>query len=180
MKRPSVVGAGIAASLGLLALLACAVDSAKDTAADARVHVTWAPTASLSEVKDNPGHRGWMSPQEWEKRLTDYIVQRADTLLPPGQTLDVKIDDIKLAGGFEPWRGPNLQYVRFMKNLYWPRVDVSFKLIAADGSTLRAGTKKLSDMAYLQRPLVIDTDPLGYDKRLIGDWLNAEFRKDKP
>lgn len=179
MQRRDLACTRMATSLGLLFLLACAAATAKDASADARVHVTWAPAAALSEVKDNPGDRGWMNTQEWQKRLTDYIVRRADKLLPTGQTLDVKINDIKLAGGFEPWRGPSLQDVRYMKNIYWPRAEVSFKLIAADGATLREGTKKLSDMAYLQRPLTIESDVLGYDKRMFGDWLYAEFGKNK-
>jgi len=141
-----------------------------------RVHVTWAPTDQLSEVKDNQMHRGWLRPEDWQKTLSDYLGMRADRLLPPGQELRVTIDDIHLAGSFEPWHGPDLQDVRYMKDVYPPRITLHFQLLAADGSVLREGQALLSDLSYLQRTVPFDTDPLRYDKRLIEDWLRREFR----
>jgi len=145
----------------------------------ARVQVTWAPTATLSEVKDNQMQNGWLRPEDWMRTLGDYLRTRADRLLPAGQQLQVTVDDIKLAGSFEPWHGPNLQDVRFMKDLYPPRLDLHYKLIASDGTTIRESGSKLLDMNYLQRAVPFANDPLRYDKRLIDDWLNREFRSSK-
>jgi hypothetical protein len=159
----------------LMFLLIAGVASAT-TNTIARVQVTWAPDAQLSEVKDNPMQRGWLRPKDWEKSLAEYLMQRADSLLPPGQQLQVTIDDVKLAGSFEPWRvRPNLEDARILKDIYPPRMDLHYKLLAADGSTIREGNGKLRDMAYLQRAMTASTDPLRYDKRMIGDWLRREF-----
>jgi hypothetical protein len=140
-----------------------------------RVQVAWAPTDQLSEVRDNPMRRGWLRPDDWKKTLGEYLIKRADLKLQPGQQLQVTIDNIKLAGDFEPWRGPNAQDIRFMTDLYPPRVDLHYKLLASDGSTIREGSSKLRDMAYLQRTVSLQTDPLRYDKRLLDDWINKEF-----
>lgn len=178
MKRRDLMSAWLAAVLGSMLMLAHAA-AGTAPGGDARVHVSWAPTASLSEVRDNPTQRGWMRPQEWQKQLATYLVRRADALLLPGQTLDVHIDDIKLAGAFEPWRGPDAQDIRFMKDIYPPRIQLHFKLLDADGKVLREGERKLQDLAYLQHSLPNTIDPLGYDKRLIGNWLSREFRRDQ-
>jgi len=142
-----------------------------------RVQVAWAPPAQLSEVKHNPMRYGIMRPEDWMQRLGDYLRVRADRVLPPGQQLQVTIDDITLAGSFEPWHGPNLDDARFMKDIYPPRLKLHYRLTAADGSTIREKDVRLIDMGYLQHTGVpTDTDPLRYDKRQIEDWLNQEFR----
>ncbi len=146
----------------------------------ARVNVSWAPSDTLSEVKQNQARRGWLRPEEWTKELGTYLVQRADAQLPPGQHLDVTIDDIKLAGDYEPWRGPDAQDIRVMKDIYPPRIDLHYRLIGADGKTLRESHSKLRDLSYLQNNVMpTDNDPLRYDKRLIDRWVKTEFRGDK-
>src|SRR5206468_7325840 len=86
-----------------LALVGIAAISAS-TPPPERVQVTWAPTETLSEVKDNPMQRGWLRPKDWTQDLSDHLRKRADRVLPAGEQLTVTIDDIKLAGAFEPWR----------------------------------------------------------------------------
>jgi len=165
----------------ILATAAWAAVAASASAVPApsdRVQISWAPEQQLSEVKDNQFHRGWLRPKDWEQSLGDYLRQRADATLPPGQKLDVTIDDIKLAGDFEPWHGPAAEDIRFMKDIYPPRIDLHYRLLDANGSVLREGHSKLRDLSYLQRVVPNSTDPLRYDKRLLSEWLRKEFRSD--
>jgi len=141
-----------------------------------RVRVSWAPEAQLAEVKNNQFKRGWLRPKDWEESLGEHLQRRADALLPPGEQLEVTIDDIKLAGDFEPWHGPDAEDIRFMKDIYPPRIDLHYRLLDANGQTLREGSTKLRDLSYLQRVVPNNTDPLRYDKRLLDDWLRKEFR----
>ncbi|MBS0569546.1 MAG: DUF3016 domain-containing protein [Proteobacteria bacterium] len=159
----------------LLLLLAAGAVAAQG-AQDARVDVHWAANDKLSEVRENPFQRGILKPAQWQRTLGDFLRQRAARLLPADQRLEVTITDIKLAGDFEPWRGPQLNDVRFMRDIYPPRIDLHFRLTDASGATLREGSAKLRDLAYLQRTLPDESDPLRYDKRLLGDWLSREFR----
>jgi Protein of unknown function (DUF3016) len=160
----------------LLMFIACVVVAQEKDALPSRVQVNWAPMANLSEVKNNQTQRGWMRPEEWMKTLGDHLRKRADDVLAPGQQLEVWIDDIDLAGSFEPWHGPNAQDIRFMRDQYPPRMDLHYRLTDADGS-LHEGVRKLRDGAYLQKTIAMTSDPLRYDKRLINDWLRKEFGK---
>ena len=159
----------------MLFVLAAAIGSAGANVPASRVQVTWAPEQQLSEVKDNPMHRGWLRPKDWEKSLGDHIAFRADRLLPAGEQLQVTIDDVKLAGAFEPWRSPDAQDIRFLKDIYPPRMDLHYRLIGADGRVIREGSARLSDLAYLQHTTPTSTDQLRYDKRMIDDWMRREF-----
>ncbi len=153
---------------------------AKPEASD-RVTVTWAPNSQLTEIKHNPMHFGWMRPKEWKNQLAKYLRREATRVLPPGEQLRVKITDIKLAGDFEPWLGPNMRDVRIIKDIYPPRMSLHFTLTDANGKVIREGDRKLRDLGFLQRPIMgfFSDDPLRYDKRLIANWLHREFRRDK-
>ena len=41
--------------------------------------------------------------------------------------LQLTIDDIKLAGSFEPWRGPDAQDIRFLKDIYPPSMNLHYR-----------------------------------------------------
>lgn len=141
-----------------------------------RVQVTWAPNERVSEIKDNQSNRGWIRPEEWQKMLSDHLRKTADKYLPAGQRLDVSIDDIKLAGSFEPWRTrPGMDDVRVYKDIYPPLLKLHYKLAAADGTTIRENDATLRDASFLQRSIATTTDPLRYDKRMISEWLRKEF-----
>lgn len=141
----------------------------------ARVQVAWAPAEKLTEVRNNPTERGWLRPEDWQRALADDLRVQADRLLPPGEQLQVTFDDIKLAGDFEPWRHPGLDDVRILKDIYPPRAQLHYRLLASDGRVLREGDAKLVDMSYLQRTVPNTTDPLRYDKRMLREWLRKEF-----
>jgi len=144
-----------------------------------RVQVTWAPPADLTEVQDNPMRYGILRPRDWMQTLGDYMRLRADRVLPAGQQLHVNIQDITLAGSFEPWHvhAPGLDDARFVKDIYPPRLKLHYTLMASDGSVLREKDVRLLDLGFMQHVgLPTDTDPLRYDKRQILDWVNHEFR----
>src|SRR5258708_35919300 len=105
-----------AAIAALLVLAANLASAREDTLLPTRVQVAFAPDQQLSEVKNNPSWRGWMKPADWQKALSEHLRKRADHLLPLGEQLQVTINDIKLAGDYEPWRGPNFQDIRIMKD----------------------------------------------------------------
>ena len=177
MKRFSLVNSFVRAVSATALIAAVAVAAfAAPSEPPARVQVTWAPVEQLSETRNNPPNRGWLRPDEWMQSLGDRLRKTADRILPPEQQLQVHVDDISLAGRFEPVHRPGQQDTRVMREVYSPWMNLHFTLLAADGTTIREGDAKLGEPSYLRRAVASDpNDPLRYDKRMIDDWLRKEF-----
>lgn len=150
-------------------------DLPRSLPAQGPVSVQWTDPVQFSEIRDSlnrtESRRG-----DWVRQVAEYLRTAAAKRLQPGQHLDVTITDIKRAGAYEPWQGINAQSIRFMRDIYPPRLTLDFILTGADGQILAQGTRKLSDMGYLSKGIVAsDSDPLRYEKRLIDDWLRKEL-----
>jgi DUF3016 family protein len=109
--------------------------------------------------------------------LKAYIAQRAARVLAPGQRLDIEVTDVDRAGEYEPWRGPRMDDVRVIKDIYPPRIDLDFVLYGADGKVLRKGHRSLRDLSFLSHNFAADNDSLRYEKSLIDQWLRKGTQK---
>lgn len=143
----------------------------------ASVTVSYADPQHFTE-KQLYGSEDRFNGVDYLARLRSYLIKQATPLLAPDQQLAVTITDIKLAGGFEPWRGPYWQNVRFMTDVYPPRIDLRFKLTNSQGQVLKQGTRKLSNLSYLSSGISApgNSEPLHYDTALLRRWLTREFR----
>lgn len=139
---------------------------------DARVQVTFQNPQNFSEEREFGMQDRWLH-NNYLETLKTYLIKRATSILEPGQRLQVTITDIKLAGAYEPWRGPQWGYVRMMRDMYPPRIDLDFVLTDGEGKVLRQGSRKLRNLGYLSSGLNMpgDTDSLRYDKALLDRWL---------
>jgi hypothetical protein len=141
---------------------------------NAQVTVTYNHPHQFTESKlAGFGHR--YDHGDYLKKLKAYLVRKATPMLKPGQRLVVTITDIRLAGGYEPWRGPDWSDVRIMSDAYPPRIALRFKLTNAQGKVVRKGERKLNGLGYLhdQPASPGNTDPLRYDKGLLDRWLRG-------
>ena len=48
--------------------------------------------------------------------------------MPAGLALEIQVTNIDLAGEFEPWRGPQFDRIRIMRDIYAPRFELTFRL----------------------------------------------------
>lgn len=140
------------------------------------VSVRWQNPEEFSEIRQSrnrfEARRG-----DWVTQLAKYVRTRAERQLPPGERLDVDITDIKRAGDFEPWHGSQFDDTRFIRDIYPPRIALTFKRTDANGQVVEEGQRTLRDMSFLMGPRSFsDSDPLRYEKRMIDDWLYKEFR----
>lgn len=149
-----------------------------DEAASARVHVTYANPQNFSENR-RYGAQDRFNDVDYLGPLKAYLIKRATPMLGPDQQLDITITDIQLAGGYEPWRSPEMSHVRIMSDQYPPRIDLHFKWIGTDGKVLREGSRKLRNLGYLYSGLASPgaSDPLRYDKALLDKWLRRGLEK---
>ena len=146
--------------------------------AEGPVQVQWTDPANFTELRHSRNR--WEAQRgNWVNTLANHLRTRAARQLPDGQQLAVTITDIKRAGDYEPWHGLQMQDVRFMRDIYPPRVSLQFTLTDAQGQVIDQGERKLVDSSYLYGGTRLsDTDPLRYEKRLLDDWLRRELRQD--
>lgn len=109
------------------------------------------------------------------EQLQGHLVKQAAALLAAGERLSVSITELDMAGEFESWRPPSGD-TRVVKDVYPPRIDLSFRLAAGDGKVVKEGARKLRDPAFLQGANRYPDDPLRYEKALIDRWLEQELK----
>jgi hypothetical protein len=108
--------------------------------------------------------------------LAAHLERRAGNRLDAGQSLTVAITDIDMAGEIEWWRMPRAQDVRFVRDVYPPRIELAFTLRRADGGVLREGRRELSDLMFLARVPSHPGDPLRFEKALLDEWVERQLQ----
>ncbi len=146
--------------------------------AASRVEVTFDHPEKFTDAADGP--RGSDSGRDQILGdLRDYIVDRASRYLPEGQKLAVTISDVDLAGEVEPWRTPSANDIRFIKPIYSPKIDLTFRLTDATGAVIKEDKRQLRDQTFDMNIRVDRNDPRVYEKGLLDDWMRGEFRTAK-
>lgn len=139
------------------------------------VSVSWDDPARFAELRYSHNRRE-AARGDWVARLATHLRTRAERRLPAGERLEVHLLDVERAGEYEPWHGMSYHDVRIYREVYPPRLRLSFRRFATDGSLLAEGERALADLAFLsQTPVANSGDPLRYEKRLIDRWLLKEF-----
>lgn len=112
--------------------------------------------------------------------MEEFLVETAPRTLASDQTLVVTITNVDMAGEFEPWHGPQFDNVRIVKDIYPPRISLSFKLTDAAGVVVKEGKRELRDMSFmLTSSPFFAQDSLRYEKSMLNDWLRMDFPKQK-
>lgn len=111
------------------------------------------------------------------KSLGDYM-QSLGARLPDGQTLNVDVTDVDLAGELRPWRGG--YEVRVLRGgADWPHLNLRWSL-QAEGRTLKSGEARLADPNYLFALRAVDRQAGGdlvFEKRMLRTWFEATFER---
>lgn len=104
--------------------------------------------------------------------LKEHIVQRAPAYLAEGQVLTMTFTDVDLAGDFEPWRGPDFDRVRIVKDIYPPRLVFTYKVTDAAGAVVKEGSERLVELGFqIHGSPTNAQDALRYEKVMIDNWL---------
>jgi hypothetical protein len=162
--------------IGMIAAGGLAAATASVEKPASPVEVTFVAPEKFTDVKnsymDSDRDRDYILDQ-----LKEHIVSRAAKQLAAGQRLEIKITDVDLAGDFEPWRGPNFNDIRIVKDLYPPRIDLEFRLLDVEGKVLSEGKRQLRDLGFMMTNPLPTSDPFRYDKEMLTNWLRQEFKR---
>lgn len=182
MKFPRFRTFAFAATLAVLSPALLAADTVTDPEkpralpAEGPVSVTWNDPAQFTDLRYS--HNRWEAERgDWVRQLATYLRKSAGKQLQPGERLEVNIVDVKRAGEYEPWHGPQLDHVRVIRDRYPPRLELSYTLYAADGQVLTQGDSKLRDYGFMMGSSPVNqSDALRYEKRMIDGWVRDELR----
>lgn len=149
--------------------------AAKAAAAAARVEIVFQDPDKFTDVKDSQ-----MGSEKGRDAILDelktYLTEQIVSVIPADAKVNLTFTEIDLAGDFEPWRHHSAHDVRIVKDIYPPRFDFSYKLVAADGKVLAEGSEKLRDMSFMTRLVINRSDSLHYEKDMLRDWVRTNLR----
>ena len=107
--------------------------------------------------------------------MTRILQELGRRYLPPGETLDVTVLDIDLAGIEQPAFG-TAQALRVVRDASPPRIRFAYTL-RRGGRTLAQGEESLTDINFLLNPGArFSTGPLTYEQELLRDWFRRRFQ----
>jgi Protein of unknown function (DUF3016) len=109
------------------------------------------------------------------KSLSDFMLGWAASL-PSGQTLQLEVQDVDLAGEVRHnWRGQG-QDVRVLRGRAdSPHIKLHYSL-QADGKTIKSGDAQLADLDYFfGAPPGSQLGDLPFEKRMLQQWFVHNF-----
>jgi hypothetical protein len=172
MKTNRLIASALAALLAATATVFAAEKAAKT---DEKTQVVFSHPEKFADVQD--AYNSDAGRDALLNLLADYIKQRSKTYVGDGQTLLITVTDVDLAGDFEPWRGPQMQDVRVVKDVYPPKIDLEYKLVGADGTVVKEGKRQLRNLAFMMNISINRDDQMRFEKALIDDWFRSDFKR---
>lgn len=175
----ALISAALAAAFAVPAFAARVTDPElpRSLDADGPVTVSWTDPQEFGEIRYSR-NRFEAERGDWVRGIARHLAKRAAGALGPGERLDVVITDIERAGDFEPGAGRS-DGVRIVRDIYPPRIDLSYTLYDASGDVADSGERSLRDIGFLHRQAgtVGSGDPLRHEKRLVDAWVRDELAR---
>ena len=171
-----------------LATAACAQSPTRDVTdpeapraleSEGPVTVQWTDPEQFTEIRGSRNR--WEARRgNWVHELAEHLRDGVQERIGEGERVEILVTDIRRAGDFEPGRSPQMDHVRVMRDIYWPRMDLEFSHYDAAGNVVASGERRLNDPNYLsslQRS--VGNDALRYEKAMIDGWLQREFGRSR-
>ena len=155
------------------------------TAAFLAIPAAHAATAEVQFVhpekfSDSGKRYQWVDSDTALAGLKEHLVKQAATMLPADQKLVINVTDVDLAGWYDPRQLASRER-RIVTESHPPRIDLDFRLLAADGTVLKDGQRNLWDPSFMTSPtLGFGSDNLRYEKAMLQEWMIREFGRGKP
>jgi hypothetical protein len=137
----------------------------------AEVNITWTEPDKYRDIDSGTEGRKRFRENmfnEFEKHLSKLA-----NALPASQILNIDVTDIDLAGDV---LASGLHQIRVIKDLYFPRIKLSFTLINAEKVIILSDNVNLKDMSFMMGGrLKYRNNALNYEKKLLDDWFKNTF-----
>lgn len=135
-----------------------------------QVQVSWQQPEKFTDIR--PSNSSKKAYQERVIKAFDKIWAEIAKDLPVGYQLAITVKDLDLAGDVNPMYRIDHNDVRVVKDIYFPRMTIDYRLTDASGQAVDAGQDvKIKDMSFMSsQPSGFRGDEFGYEKRMLKDW----------
>lgn len=135
--------------------------------------VTWTAHEKYRDIY--PGSEGRKKFRERTfKNFEEHFTKLAENL-PEGQMLKINVTDVDLAGDTH---SAGINQLRIVKEIYYPRMNFSYKLVNTDSNIVTSGEIILKDMNFMMGSnLKYRNKSLGYEKKMLDDWFFDTFKE---
>jgi len=158
-------------SISVVALLLSTLVTVPSTFA-ATSEVTWSDYKSYTDI--NEGTHGRKQFRESTFKSFEKHFSKLVTTLPEGQILKIDVTDVDLAGDTHV---AGINRTRVIKNVFFPRMNFSYKLLDADGKVIKFDDVVVKDMSFMSGSnLKYRNQSLGYEKKMLDDWFKNTFK----
>lgn len=108
------------------------------------------------------------------KTIEAHLQALGQRYLADGQTLNVEVLDVDLAGELRPSRH-SAGEIRVARSADWPRMNLRYTL-EGGGLPAQRGEDRISDPNYQQHLSSYSSrDPLKYEKQMLEAWFKTRF-----
>ena len=137
----------------------------------ADVNVTWTNPDKYRDIHAGNGSKSHFRKSMF-KDLEKHIAKLAEGL-PANQTLVIEVTDIDLAGDVH---FGGVRQLRIVKDIYYPRFEFEFKLLAADDTVILTKKENIKDMGFMSNThMKYRNKSLGFEKQLLDEWFKDAF-----
>lgn len=119
----------------------------------------------------------------FEAEMTEDLESAALKYLAPGEKLVIHFTNIDMAGDIQPWRNRHNADIRYVENIYPPRLAFTYELLDKDGTVVSSGEEALTDLSFMMNvlaPMRAGHKNFFYESTLLRDWIRKTYRDRTP
>jgi hypothetical protein len=137
----------------------------------ADVKVTWTEPGKYRDIYS--GNQGKKRFQENTFKALEKNFLILAKALPESHLLEIEVFDVDLAGDVH---AGGMRDIRVIKDLYFPRIKFSYKLLNAEKAIILSDNVNLKDMSFMMGiSSKYRNKSLGYEKKMLDDWFEGAF-----
>jgi len=150
-----------------IVVLITAVFAASAMAATSEV--VWKDSDNYRDVKQANG-----ADKPFKKRVFKSLEEHFSSLatkLPADHKLQIEVTNVDLAGSVQYVK---TQELRVVKDVYIPRINLSYTLVDGSGKVVKSADVKIKDMSFMNQAK-LNRDFLDYEKSMLTEWFSKTF-----
>lgn len=115
----------------------------------------------------------------FESELKRFISLEISRLLPDGVFVHLEVTDVDMAGDIQPWRNRHQADIRYIEQIYPPRMSFRYVIKSENDEILATGETRIRDMNFMfgLNNRFRTYNSFQYEFSMLADWLRRDVPK---